>query len=63
MTCYCCGSPLARASDVPDVRWMRYGDRYCGQCEHVVSREQLVDGWPTERWRCLLHRDAPKGDA
>jgi hypothetical protein len=61
LTCYCCGSPLVRAGDVPDVRWMRSGDRYCSACDHVIAREQLIDGWPTSRWPCPRHRAVSKG--
>jgi len=63
LTCYCCDSPLVRAGDKPDVRWMRHGDRYCVACDDVVPREQLVDGWPAGPWPCPRHRRAPKGGA
>jgi hypothetical protein len=61
LVCYCCESSLVRAADLPDVRWMRPGDRYCSDCDHVVVREQLLDGWPAARWPCRRHRDVAKG--
>jgi hypothetical protein len=47
---------LLRASHKPDARWMRHGDRYCSECELVIPREQLVEGWPVERVPCPKHR-------
>jgi len=57
MTCYCCGSPLVRAADIPDARWLRNGDRYCAECERVIPREQLTDGWPAARRPCGKHSE------
>jgi hypothetical protein len=56
MTCYCCRGELVRAADKPEVRWMRHGDLYCGECTLVIRREQLVDGWPMDRVLCKKHR-------
>lgn len=60
MTCFCCGGNLARATDIPEARWLRQGDRYCRDCALVIAREQLVDGWPSAPARCAKHREPAK---
>ncbi len=61
MTCYCCAAALVRATDIPDARWLRPGDLFCGECRLVIPREQLFDGWPAERRPCPAHRGTPRG--
>jgi hypothetical protein len=58
MTCFCCAGPLVRATNVPDARWLRQGDLFCRNCDLLIRREQLVEGWPAERAPCQKHREA-----
>jgi len=58
MTCFCCAEPLVRATDIPDARWLRPGDRYCRTCDVVIWREHVIDGWPTDRVPCRKHQGA-----
>jgi len=52
-----------RGSDLPEAHWLRQGDFYCSTCELVIWREELIEGWPTERNPCRKHRGvAAKGD-
>lgn len=39
MDCPCCGDSLSRGADLPEARWIRFGDRYCRSCYWLFARE------------------------
>ena len=55
VTCFCCDGILVRGSDVPEAHWLRQGDFYCRNCDLLIWREELIEGWPAGRVPCRKH--------
>ncbi len=48
MRCECCDEAVRRGAEIPDARWIRFGDCYCEGCSWLLPRDLIETGFDKE---------------